>query len=274
MKNNFTEIMFNTRVNSPFNMLYLPKKAGGKSYCVSPDQFNPNPGSAHGIILRNIDEHTKVLDVGCANGFFGEFLKLNKGCWVYGLELDQKSVNSIIDRGCFDKVVCCDLENLQNDSAHLIQDGFCEFDFIICADVLEHIKNINEIFLSLTKMLKPGGRMIVSVPNINHVDIVYNLIRGRFNYAPSGILDSTHLRFFTRKSFVEWVTLLAQDNGIRLAVDLLGQVSIEQIVEPDERIEAEARQILEMLFLAYKTIGESSECLVLQNVFSITCCPV
>ncbi len=261
--------LLNIKVNAPKNFLYLPQDPRGSKYFCSPEGFAPEPDSAYDIIVKNIGRRAKLLDVGCSSGYFGEFLRNHKECQVYGLEIDRDAVEYVKSRGMYEDVSCIDLEELQKNLSPLLEKGYRDFDVIVCADVLEHLKNVNDTFLSLLRMLKPGGCQLVTVPSINHVDIVYNLIRGRFNYGPVGILDNTHLRFFTKGSFMEWVNLLAQDHGLKLDIKMVGQTQAGEITEPDENTQKKIQQVLETILDLYKEIGEPSDPFVLQHIFRI-----
>jgi SAM-dependent methyltransferase len=90
------------------------------------------------------------------------------------------------------------------------------FDAILCLDVLEHLRDPWGVARRLAELLRPGGVMIASIPNIAHYRIIVGLLRGRWTYAPSGILDHTHLRFFTRDTAID---LLRQAGLTPVAAD-------------------------------------------------------
>ena len=77
------------------------------------------------------------------------------------------------------------------------------FDVIVFADVLEHLPDPAEVLGLASSALKPGGVILASVPNVAHWTVRVNLLLGRFNYRPTGIMDSTHLRWFTARTFEE-----------------------------------------------------------------------
>lgn len=77
------------------------------------------------------------------------------------------------------------------------------FDYIILGDVLEHLYHPEEVLVRLSKYLKKDGRFICSIPNIMHTSVMIPLLKGKFEYAESGILDKTHIRFFTLESIVK-----------------------------------------------------------------------
>ncbi len=93
------------------------------------------------------------------------------------------------------------------------------YDYIVCADVLEHLKEPGKVVSQLPALLKADGRILLSIPNIAHAGVVAELLAGEFRYRPEGLLDATHLRFFTRKSLLEFLerhafTVLSVDSVI------------------------------------------------------------
>lgn len=80
------------------------------------------------------------------------------------------------------------------------------FDYIVCADVLEHLIDPWKVLTELVTYLKPSGRLVVSIPNVRHWSVWFPLIlRGRWEYRDVGIMDKTHLRFFTRVTGVKLI---------------------------------------------------------------------
>lgn len=140
----------------------------------------------------------RALEIGCAEGHTIEWLKRAGYCsWVAGVEpyAQRHPDNQSIDQ--FEQL---DIESRLPDVPP------ASLDLILCLDVLEHLNNPWDTMHRLATLLKPGGRWIISVPNIRNYRILMDLaFRGRFRYADAGILDRTHLRFFTRESLVEMV---------------------------------------------------------------------
>ena len=139
----------------------------------------------------------RVLDVGCGEGRTGAALKASgRAAEVVGVE--KNSVIAAIAQSHIDRVICADIEGLELPFAP------GRFDYIVLADVLEHLVNPWTVVERLAELLREGGHIIASVPNVRHWRVVLPLIlRGRWRYGPDGVLDDTHLRFFTRKSIVE-----------------------------------------------------------------------
>jgi GT2 family glycosyltransferase/2-polyprenyl-3-methyl-5-hydroxy-6-metoxy-1,4-benzoquinol methylase len=142
------------------------------------------------------DDARRVLDVGCAAGAFGAELKRHGAREVVGIERDP--VAAMAARARLDEVLEADLDEL-------VQLPWPEgsFDCIVCADVLEHLREPARVLTLLGRYLAPGGRLIASIPNVRHTNVLLPLlVSGRWQYADEGILDRTHLRFFTAEEIV------------------------------------------------------------------------
>ena len=163
----------------------------------SPYQLKSDPYSSHAIILGRLGEGggRRALDVGAADGFLAELLT-RQGWQVTALERDPAQAAKA--RGRCHEVIVADL-----DEAAPRLDG--PFDAIVYGDVLEHLGDPLPVLVALNRCLAPGGRVIVSVPNVAHVWIRLGLLLGRWDYADRGILDRTHLRFFTKQSFARFL---------------------------------------------------------------------
>jgi SAM-dependent methyltransferase len=139
----------------------------------------------------------KILEIGCSAGSTGHALKQDgKACEVVGIELTQEAAAIAQDR--LDRVFCGDIE--QMDLPY--PPGY--FDYILCGDVLEHLRDPWGLLARLRAYLRDGGYVIASIPNIRNWRVLTSLVfRGRWDYTTAGILDSTHLRFFTKHNMVE-----------------------------------------------------------------------
>lgn len=140
-----------------------------------------------------------VLDVGCAAGLLGEQLRARQGCEVWGIETDPEAAR--LASGRLARVLEAPAERAAAELPARYFDG------LILADVLEHLTEPLATLRALAPSLAPGASVIISVPNIQYHVVLRDLLAGRWTYRPSGILDSTHLRFFTRASIVELVRL-------------------------------------------------------------------
>jgi GT2 family glycosyltransferase/2-polyprenyl-3-methyl-5-hydroxy-6-metoxy-1,4-benzoquinol methylase len=150
-------------------------------------------------IARLVNPGSTVLDLGAATGKLGVYLRGHKDCVVDGVELDAAAAQ--IARPHYRTLLQVDLEKVQLGEqlpAH-------SYDAIVCADVLEHLRDPGRILEQLAPLLAAGGRVLISVPNIGYAGVVAELLGGEFKYRPTGLLDSTHLRFFTRRSLLDFL---------------------------------------------------------------------
>ncbi len=137
---------------------------------------------------------SRILDVGCGTGSVTEIILNQTGAYVVGIEPDAERAKKAAMRGL-------------NVHAGFLSPDFIRqhgpFDYVIFADVLEHLPNPAEIVIMAKEGLRPGGSVLVSVPNVAHWFVRMDLLVGRFNYQDCGIMDATHLRWFTRCTIVE-----------------------------------------------------------------------
>ncbi len=152
-----------------------------------------NTNNSHTLIVNLVGREKKVLDVGTATGYVAEVLS-GYGCQVTGIEVDPESARKA--EGVCQKVVVGDVENL-NLFGELEKESF---DVIVFGDVLEHLKDPLHTLKRLKPFLSPEGYMVASIPNVAHGSVRLALLQGKFQYQSLGLLDDTHLRFFTRES--------------------------------------------------------------------------
>jgi SAM-dependent methyltransferase len=186
----------------------------------SPYQLKSDPYSSHAVILARLgDGHgRRALDVGAADGFLAELLT-RQGWQVTALERDPAQAAKA--RGRCHEVIVADLDQ----AAPRLQ-GF--FDAIVYGDVLEHLSDPLPVLVALDRALAAGGRVIVSVPNVAHLWVRLSLALGHWNYGDRGILDRTHLRFFTRLSFAA----LLRDAGLSVEELVATPVPLPLVVSP------------------------------------------
>ena len=158
-----------------------------------------NPHYAPTGLLEMIEQApARVLDIGCFCGGTGRFLKRRfPGCHVVGVEMLERAAAMAAE--VYDQVLVGTLEALDFEAAGLSPGSF---DAIVAADVLEHLFNPWQALQRLRPLLAPGGVIYVSVPNVRNLKLMSELSRGRFDYEGAGILDVTHVRFFTRATAV------------------------------------------------------------------------
>ncbi len=154
--------------------------------------------TSHSQIVSMVKNNSDVLEIGCSTGFMSKYLKEKKDCRVVGVEINSSAANKA-------KLFCKQVivGNIEDDSVFNEIDAM--FDVIIFADVLEHLVTPDKILLKIKKFLKSDGFILISIPNIAYWRIRKNLLFGKFEYTTEGILDKTHLRFFTLKSIKKMI---------------------------------------------------------------------
>lgn len=149
-----------------------------------------------------------VLDVGCACGDFGAALRKYKGYDVYGIELDAGSVEIARKTGAYVWVGQMNLDGL---SVSSFPEFAGKFDYVVCGDVLEHLRDPVSAITVLKSFLKSDGHLIASIPNVAHMSVKANLLINDFTYTDSGLLDRTHVHFFTHRSICESMSALGME---------------------------------------------------------------
>lgn len=139
-----------------------------------------------------------VLEFGCAEGLLGGAVKKRQKARVVGIELDREA--AAIARKRLDDVYCGDVRSIIN----IISD---RFDFIVGGDILEHLDDPWSFLVDLRRVSAAGGRLLLSIPNAANWSIVADLLRGRFDYTYIGITCAGHLRFFTKQTIVDALTI-------------------------------------------------------------------
>lgn len=166
---------------------------------LTPDPVDPlrydgqsdHPQEVAGMLHSMMPSNSRVLDVGCGTGSVTVIANRNKNNVVTAIEPDPQRAEVARSRGL-------QVYNGYLDTDFLDANG--RFDVVMSSDVLEHTPNPAGILALMVRALKPGGVILISVPNVAHWSVRLNLLVGRFDYAPFGIMDATHLRWFTAKT--------------------------------------------------------------------------
>ncbi|MBF0329836.1 MAG: class I SAM-dependent methyltransferase [Nitrospirae bacterium] len=134
-----------------------------------------------------------ILEIGCGTGATGQLLKQKFPNLFYkGIELDKTAAELASKR--LDNVVVADINRFDAIELGIEKESF---DLIICADVLEHLYDPWKTLHDLRDCLRPDGKLIASIPNVQNIDLILQLVNGNWSYAKHGLLDATHIRFFT-----------------------------------------------------------------------------
>lgn len=159
--------------------------------------LDPSGDSSLAKIARRISPGAAVLDLGTGPGVLGKYLKEEKNCIMDGVE--SHSVRADMASASYRSVMIADLETV--DLSGLFPGK--RYDYIVCADILEHLKNPDHVLEQLPALLNQTGKILLSVPNVAYAGLIADLLAGRFEYRMEGLLDATHLRFFTRNSLLD-----------------------------------------------------------------------
>jgi 2-polyprenyl-3-methyl-5-hydroxy-6-metoxy-1,4-benzoquinol methylase len=157
------------------------------------DYFSGHRSDVADLVPR---ECARVLDVGCGYGGLGRNLRARGVTQVFGVELNPDAASHL--EGVYAGYWIGDVEQV------VLPADMVPFDCIVFADVLEHLRDPWGTMARYLQRLKPGGYVVASIPNVRNIALLYNLIiRGRWHYEDSGLLDRTHLRFFTRREIMK-----------------------------------------------------------------------
>jgi len=160
----------------------------------------PNESTTAGKLLQFVGYNKKVLEIGCASGVQSQLLKENFGCQITGIELDPEAAEKA---GIYcDRIIHGDVENLNLKEIL----GGAQYDVILMADVLEHLKNPANVLLNIKSFFSENAYAVISVPNIVHAAVVYKMTHGCFSYTDYGLLDDGHIRFFTKSGIKDLLT--------------------------------------------------------------------
>lgn len=162
----------------------------------NPYSINTSKYSTHSIIVNNIGSKQNVLDIGCNDGYIGKHSDSSNT--FYGLDYLQESVDKA--KEVYKDAMLYDLNNLKELPWNK------KFDTLIFADVLEHVLYPDQVLdFFINNYLKKEGKVIISLPNIANWQIRLNLFFGKFDYTETGIMDKTHLHFYTFKTAKELI---------------------------------------------------------------------
>ncbi len=165
----------------------------------NPYSIKTDPYSSHSIILHWIHlnpwRNKKIVEIGVAEGIIGK-MEEARDYQLIGIEINEEWADKA--RKYYDEVIVGDIQNLETDV-------FINADCVIMADVLEHLPTPQLTLNRLVNQISENCSVIISVPNIANIWVRINLVLGKFDYSDRGILDKTHLHFFTKKTFLKMI---------------------------------------------------------------------
>ena len=158
-------------------------------------QIADDERSSLSVLSACVSPQSRVLDLGIGSGALGQRLHEQLACTLDGVTINPKE-RSVAARW-YQRIDVLDLDQDGWDNG--FDDG--AYDIIVCADVLEHLKRPELVLRACRRLLRPQGMLLVSIPNVAYAGLIASLMQGDFEYGNEGLMDRTHLRFFTRKSF-------------------------------------------------------------------------
>lgn len=209
-------------VKDVFEYRLAAKGFGTSNWVPSPDEyaFKDGDGTSHALILSMLGNKPpmRVLDIGCSGGRLAEYIRA-RGHWVTGVDyLELPGVRDRVDE--FYRV------DMEQGIPPEVGDGF---DLIIAGDIIEHLSRPGKALEEMRRVLRPGGEVLLSVPNFGHWYPRFRTTFGLFGYDRRGILDDTHLRFFTRRTLRRLVRVRGFDILEERATGLpLGAISAKE----------------------------------------------
>jgi SAM-dependent methyltransferase len=171
----------------------------------SPYVLKPQAHSSHSILLALVPENgngRRLLDVGCADGYLSQ-LFAERGFSVTAIDAPRPSARVMPDG----------VRYLDADLDRGLPTGEGSFDFVVCADILEHLRDPDSLLQQVRSQITKGGKLIASLPNSGNIYFRLNVLCGRFPAHDRGLFDRTHLHFYTWDG---WCDLLRR-NGFRIS---------------------------------------------------------
>jgi 2-polyprenyl-3-methyl-5-hydroxy-6-metoxy-1,4-benzoquinol methylase len=156
--------------------------------------LNERRRRAHAKLLDAVGSGRRVLDVGCSSGYLARPLA-GRGNTIVGIELDPAAARAA-EAYC-ERVLVGDVETMELPLTR------GSFDIVLCGDVVEHLRDPETTLARLRPLLRPGGRLVLSTPNVANWAIRLSLLAGRWRYTDRGILDRSHTYLFTRATLAE-----------------------------------------------------------------------
>jgi 2-polyprenyl-3-methyl-5-hydroxy-6-metoxy-1,4-benzoquinol methylase len=187
------------------------------------EPYNPHPQRGHEKLLAFVGTPGRVLDVGCSSGYLARRL-VERGGTVVGIDVDEQAAEEA--RDVCEQVLVGDVETIE------LPFEDASFDVVLCGDVIEHLRRPDAFLRRMRPLIRPGGRLVLTTPNIANWSIRLALLFGRWRYTRRGILDRTHTHLFTRRTLIETL----HETGYRIVefdftapVPLIGTVFVERV---------------------------------------------
>jgi 2-polyprenyl-3-methyl-5-hydroxy-6-metoxy-1,4-benzoquinol methylase len=153
--------------------------------------LNARPYGGHERLLALAGSPKQVLDVGCSSGYLARRLA-ERGATVVGIDNDEQAAEEA--RAVCEQVLVGDVESME------LPFPQHSFDVVLCGDVVEHLRDPEAFLVRVRPLLRTGGKLVLTTPNVANWAMRLGLLAGRWRYTDRGILDRTHTHFFTKKT--------------------------------------------------------------------------
>jgi O-antigen biosynthesis protein len=194
--------------------------------------FDESPGSTHNLVLGLVEPGSRVLEFGPSTGYMTQALRERLNASVVGVELNAEAAQLAAVHS--ERVLIGDAEEIDLEA----ELGGERFDAVLFADVLEHLREPARLLQRVRQFVGEGGVVIASIPNIAHASVRLALLGGSFRYREQGLLDETHLRFFTREGIQD----LFEGSGYLITQWLRRRIEVEESEIPvPQTVPEEAR---------------------------------
>lgn len=212
------------------------------------------------IFSEQIKDESNILDIGCGQGKYA-FLK-ERGCRLFGVDIDPTAIE-LAKRSGYD---AAEIMNMEKEEEFRKSDFSRRcYDAVILHDVLEHLYDPARVIINVNQYLKEDGKILISVPNVAHIDILLHLLNGEFNYAQLGIMDNTHVRFFTKTSFAKMIEAINESGLASFDCRCIGETFFD----------GEYSSVYEKKYpVLWRALNGSMERNSLQMLFMLTKVPV
>lgn len=192
--------------------------------------LNARPLGGHAQLLSLVRDGERVLDVGCSSGYLARPLVARR-CVVVGIEQDAAAAD--IARDVCETVLVGDVETME------LPFAAGSFDVVLCGDLIEHLRDADAFLARARPLLRPGGRLVLTTPNVANWAMRLALLAGRWRYTERGILDRTHLHLFTKATLVETLHRAGYDVSVfdyTVPVPVLQSAGVERAAHTIGRI--------------------------------------
>jgi len=194
--------------------------------------------STHGLISDEIKNNSSILELGCDSGYFLQALQIEKNCHVFGLDYNEKAINLAQKQKLSVKKADFNIDKINKFEKQ-------KYDYILLVDLLEHLNPpAQNLIKQFKNILKKNGQVIISVPNINHVDVISLMLTYGFGYLETGLLDKTHLHFYSSK---ELITLMWQHGFVCDKIKtVLVPPGYTRVARPETKYQIQLKKVVDI----------------------------